>query len=122
MNISAVLNTTVKRDLVISAGNEFTLNLAVYPADDQQQIASDMTGSVVTLYVYYSASNYVTDYGYTLESDSPIFTIEGTEGTNTTFDFLSAHTSTLKGRYLLKIKRLSAGKTATLIDGTLTVK
>ena len=81
----------------------------------------DRSGSVITLYVYYSTANYVTDYGYTLESNSPIFTIEGVEGTATTFDFLSSHTSDLKGRYLLKIKRTSASKTATLVDGTLTV-
>lgn len=121
MDMSAVSGKTVRRDIEIYAGDEFTLNLTVYPSDSDQQSAEDMTGDTLTLKVFYAGPAPILDYEVSGTSKTPVFSITGTAGTTSTFAFTSSMTENLKGRYTLRIEHTESGLTRTLVNGALTV-
>lgn len=123
ISISAALNKSNRRDMSIFAGDAFTLTLTVYAEDEENTDPSDMTASTLTLKVYRDPKPYVRDYCYQTEGQqSPEFTIEGTEGDeSTTFAFSSSNTNSLIGRYRYVITKTTSSLTSTLVHGILTI-
>jgi hypothetical protein len=121
VSISAVLNKRNRRNLEFFAGDAFTLTLTVYATDTENLDPSSMVGSTLTLKAYADSPQCRNDYGVIDDSETPEFTIEGTEGTSNTFTFTAGNTADLIGRYRYRITKTTSNLTSVLVYGILTI-